>query len=102
MGANSRAAAVLAGLGRTAADVAAGLEAGGVRGVRNTAWSLNPVVRYLQSRIAAATRSIDVTRTDSVRLVYPDGSEEFVPLPQPVRDFLDGFDRGDYPHLEVP
>ncbi len=88
-------------LGGTADEVAASLRNQGIRGVRNTVRFLNPVVRYVQGQVPAA-RGIDVMSGDAVRIVLPDGTRQNVPLPPPVKDFLDAFNQGRYPDLELP
>ena len=88
-------------LGLTPQEVAAALRARGVRGIRNTVRFLNPVVRYAHARIPEA-RGIDVIQRDAMRIVFADGREEVVSLPDPVRRFLDAFDRGEFPDLEMP
>lgn len=88
-------------LGRTPDEVAHSLRARGIQGVRNTAWFLNPVVRYAHS-ITADVSAIDLTLGDRLRIVFPNGSVTEVPVPSPVLKFLDLFHRGHYPELELP
>lgn len=85
----------------TTEDVANALKAKDIRGIRNTARFLNPVVRLLRQEIPEA-REVDLTMGDTLRIVIPDGWEAHVPLPAPVKDFLSAFHRGDYPDLEMP
>lgn len=87
-------------LGDTADEVAATLKASGVRGVRFTVRFLNPIVRYFQMQLGDHLLQIDVTNGDMLCIVRPDGSKEEWPLPPAVKDFLDAFNRGEYPELE--
>jgi hypothetical protein len=91
----------LIALGNTFDAVAKTLNCTGIQGVRNTVRILNPIVRYLQARFPNAM-VVDVIRGDAVHIVYRDGSEDMTPLPLPVREFLDAFDSGAYPELEIP
>jgi hypothetical protein len=88
-------------LGGTADEVAARLEASGVHGVRNTARYLNPVVRYLRARLRGSG-AIDLQLGDKARLTFGNGHQQAAVLPEAVRQFLVGFNRGDYPNLELP
>ena len=92
---------MLSQLGQTAQEVAASLRNQQIQGVRNTVRFLNPVVRYVQRQVTGA-RAIDVMSGDTVRIAFPDGAKEEVPLPQAVKDFLDAFNRGAFPDLELP
>jgi hypothetical protein len=94
-------ATMLNQLGNTAQDVALSLRNRQIRGVRNTARFLNPVVRYVQGQVPGA-RSIDAMTGESVRIVLADGTKRELPLPQAVKDFLDAFNRGEFPDLEAP
>jgi hypothetical protein len=93
-------------LGRRADQVAATLHANGIKGVRNTVRHLNPIVRFSQLHIRLDDYGLDVTHGDgmakyTLRLILPNGKEEDAPLPEPVREFLDSFNKGAYPQLEV-
>jgi hypothetical protein len=88
-------------LGGTPDEVATRLGASGVHGVRNTARYLNPLVRYLRARLRA-NGSIDVKLGDKARLTFGNGKTQVAVLPEAVRRFLVGFNRGDYPNLELP
>jgi hypothetical protein len=94
--------ASLAQLGNTPGEVASGLQARRVQGVRGAVRFLNPVIRYLQDVLRLDTAALDVMHRDRVRIRFGDGRRAEVPLPGPVRLFLDGFNRGDYPEIELP
>jgi hypothetical protein len=91
----------LEALGGSADDVARTLRQKGVRGVRNTARFLNPIVRYAQGAVSD-TQSIDVMQGDRMRIVFANGEKEEVALPPTVRAFLNNFHRGAYPEMEMP
>ena len=95
-------AGILADLGTTADDVAAGLKAHSIRGVRNTARFLNPVVRYVHAQLHMDEYRLDLTQPNTLRLMLADGAQIKTPLPLPVRQFLEAFHRGAYPELELP
>jgi hypothetical protein len=44
---------------------------------------------------------MDVMEADRVRLTFGNGRREEAPLPAAVRQFMDRFNRGDYPDLEL-
>jgi len=88
-------------LGGTTDEVSTNLHANGIQGVRNAVRFLNPIVRYLQLRLRLDA-SADVMQRGKVRLRFGDGSKEEVSLPGPVQQFLDAFNRGVYPELEMP
>jgi hypothetical protein len=88
-------------LGRTPDEVANALRQRGVRGVRNTARFLNPIVRYAYT-LNPDVYGIDLTLVDRLRIVFADGRVTEVPVPDAVLGFLDLFHRGSYPDLEMP
>jgi hypothetical protein len=88
-------------LGGSADQVADALRAAGVVGVRNAVRILNPVVRYTYTKIKDAY-GIDVYEGNAMRIVFADGREEQVALPEAVLRFLEAFNRGAYPDLEMP
>ncbi len=93
----------LESMGGTAEEVAAAVRARGVQGVRNTVRVLNPVVRYVQNALRKDNLDLDVMTGKTIRV--NSGStvrKEEVALPEAVRQFLDTFNRGDYPDLELP
>lgn len=92
---------ILGSLGSSAEQVADTLQAAGVRGVRNAARFLNPIVRYGMSRVTVDALSLDVMMPDILRLIFHDGTKEEAPLPLAVRQFLEAFNRGEYPGLEM-
>jgi hypothetical protein len=89
-------------LGATPDDVAAALQAHGVRGVRNAVRNLNPLVRFLAPHVRVDAFNLDVMQGDRVRLTHGNGKKEETVLPEPVRQFMDAFNRGKYPEIELP
>ena len=87
-------------MGSSAEEVAATLRATGVQGARNTVRGLNPIVRYVQNTLRLDNFDADVMTGVTFRVRGIDGVE--VPLPKAVVDFVDGFNRGAYPDLELP
>ncbi len=87
-------------LGRTPEEVADALRAAGIKGVRNTVRFLNPVVRYVHT-LLTDVYGIDLIRGDRLRIVFANGREQEVVVPEPVLRFLDDFHRGRYPDLEM-
>jgi hypothetical protein len=94
--------AILASLGSTQDSVAATLKSSRIRGVRNAARFLNPIVRYAQRLVTVDALSLDLMKQDTPRLRLHDGAEVETVLPEAVRGFLDAFNRGDHPDLELP
>ncbi len=94
--------AMLKELGETPDEVATALKANGIRGVRNAARFLNPIVRYAQGQVMVDALGLDVMQGDTLRLIFHDGRKEETPLPPTVRKFLDAFNVGKYPDLELP
>jgi hypothetical protein len=93
---------VLEELGRTADEVATALQAKGIKGIRNAARFLNPIVRYAQSQLKVDALGSDVMKGDTLRLYFHHQKKQEVMLPQAVMHFLDAFNRGKYPELELP
>ncbi len=87
-------------MGANAEEVAATLRAAGVQGVRNTVRVLNPIVRYVQSMLRHDHLDADVMTGKTFRVHGLAGQD--IALPQAVRDFLDAFNRGAHPDLELP
>ena len=96
---------LLAGLGDSPGTVAASLCQEGVWGTPN-----NPrfcaVSSYLGAVLGADPRVRSLTTGQSLVKIVIDGPHGFLPpavarvrLPQPVRQFIDAFDRGTYPML---
>jgi hypothetical protein len=91
---------ILQSLGKTAAEVVAALRAKGVRGAPNTIRQLNPIVRYVQTQVA---EPCDIRVVDTkLTIRFPDGRHQEVTIPQPVAEFLDAFNLGQYPDLVLP
>jgi hypothetical protein len=94
-------ATMLDQLGQTADEVAAFLKKQQIQGVRNTVRFLNPIVRYVQGQVSDA-RTIDVMTGETLRILFLDGRRQEVSLPKAVKEFLDAFNRGAFPDLELP
>jgi hypothetical protein len=88
-------------LGITPQEVADSLRTCGIKGVRNTARFLNPIVRYAMGRVEGAVE-IDLIAGDRVRIVFTNGDIQEVAVPDPVRQFLEAFHNGEHPDLELP
>lgn len=93
---------LLTQLGTTADEVATNLKAHGIQGSRNTARFLNPLVRYLETQIRPDCLSLDVMQRDRVRLVFGDGRQEEAIIPEPCLAFLQAFNQGGYPEMQLP
>lgn len=98
---------ILASLGDSAQAVAVTLKTNGVRGVKNTVRYLNPIVRYAQNQLRIDDFGLDLMQRDgrqvyTLRLSLPDGHMREADLPVPVREFLESFNRGEHPDLELP
>jgi hypothetical protein len=93
-------------LGNTAEIVAATLKGMNISGVRNTVRYLNPVVRFVQQRLRIDDYRLDLLHGDGIpytlRMTVPNGGKDEVVLPDAVKQFLDGFNLGAYPDLELP
>jgi hypothetical protein len=88
-------------LGATPDAVADALRRLGIKGVRNAARFLNPIVRYATPHLREAS-SIDLILGDRLRIVFAGGRVEEVAVPTAVLQFLENFHRGQYPDLEMP
>ena len=88
-------------LGNTPDEVATALRRLGIKGVRNTVRILNPIVRYATAHLTGAY-GIDLIRGDRLRIIFADGREDEIAVPEAVLRFLDNFHRGQYPDLEMP
>src|SRR5262249_15381735 len=62
---------------------------------------LNPIVRYARRHLEVAVRDVDVMVRGSMRLTFQDGTTEAAGLSDSVQRFLDAFNEGEYPDLEV-
>ena len=58
-------------------------------------------MRYCKSRLTTAGLTLDVIQPGVLRIHFPDSQAEEFPLPAPVQQFLEMFDRGDFPDLEL-
>jgi hypothetical protein len=89
--------------GSTADEVAATLKGKGVQGIRNAVRVLNPIVRYVQNATRIDNLDVDVMTGKTLR-VHANRSHksEEITLPQAVREFMEAFNRGTYPELELP
>jgi hypothetical protein len=88
-------------LGTNADQVAQALSTKGIRGVRNSVRTLNPIVRYIRSDMALAN-DMDLILGNRLRISFPAGGKMEVLLPVAVVAFLGAFNRGAYPNLELP
>lgn len=95
-------AELVQGMGQTADEVADSLTRQRIRGVRNAVRFLNPVVRFVQTRLHVDALGLDLMKGDSLRLIFHDGRIVQVPLPRAVVDFLQDFNQGAYPELDLP
>ncbi len=94
-------AKLLEELGATPDDVATSLKSHGVQGVRNAARTLNIIVRHVQGKIRVDAWALDMMKPGKLRLTYGDGRTEEAVIPEAVRLFLDAFNHGRYPELEL-
>ena len=88
-------------MGGTADEIAATLRAKGVQGVRNTVRFLNPIIRYMQVVVRIDNLDADMMTGRTLR-IHGGVKKQEVTLPQAVMDFLNAFNRGVYPDLELP
>src|SRR5438093_7918356 len=94
-------AKLLQDLGQTPTEVASALKDKGFQGVRHTVRTLNPIVRYVESQIADAW-NINIVQGNTLSMNFRDGRKATVALPRAVQQFLESFNRGTYPELELP
>lgn len=80
----------LAELGTTSSEIAAKLEAAGVKGRRHAADAC-PIANYLARRFGQRFTCYDVVLCNGEPVGYP---------PAPVFDFIQKYDFGTYPQLE--
>lgn len=100
MSQSSDVAKLLQDLGQTAAEVALALKLKGIQGVRHTVRTLNPIVRYIESQLAD-TWNANLVQGNTLSMNFRDGRQATVVLPESVTQFLDAFNRGAYPELEL-
>ena len=106
MGSSNLLEPILLQLGASPDAVAAHLRAHRVKGVRNTARFLNPIVRFVQAQLRLDDYRLDITHGDgletyTLRITLPNGAEQPTPCPNAVKEFLDAFNDGAYPDLEL-
>jgi hypothetical protein len=90
-------------MGTTADEVAATLRAKGVQGIRNAVRVLNPVIRYIQISLRQDNLDMDVMTGKTICLKSRNGvTIQVAAIPEAVRQFLDAFNRGAFPDLELP
>lgn len=89
-------------LGDTPEAVARSLHVLGIQGVRNTVRFLNPIIRYLQSHISDEGVELDLIHGTAVTAKTRDRLTKAIPVPEPVKKFLDAFHSGEYPSCEMP
>jgi hypothetical protein len=97
---------ILLQLGSSAEQVASTLRANHIKGVRNTVRYLNPIVRFAQTQGCQKTHDLCVTHGDgmatyTLRMTPAQGEEEQTFFPEPVREFLDAFNKGAHPDMEL-
>ena len=95
-------AKLLEELGATADEVAASLKASGVQGIRNAARTLNIIVRHVHGRLRVDAWALDMMERDRLRLTLGDSRKVEAAIPEGVRLFLEAFNHGHYPALELP
>ena len=93
---------ILDGLGESAQEVAKSLRTHGISGIRNSVRFLNPIVRMVQGVLLISNLGMDLLKAGVLRLNLTDGTKAEANLPVAVQDFLEAFNRGDYPELEMP
>src|SRR5690348_14624923 len=94
-------ALVLESLGKSPDAIAAALKAHGIQGIRNTSRLLNPICRFIEATFSLSPLSVEIHDRDTVRIALPDGRKIEWLLPEPIKSFLDSFNQGAYPALEV-
>jgi len=87
-------------LGSTPDAVAQSLRSGGIRGVRNTVRTLNPIVRWATAQTPGMIA--DLILVNRLRIGFVVGELTEIALPEPVLQFLAEFHKGRYPDLELP
>jgi hypothetical protein len=90
---------LLAALGNTADEVASALRAKRIQGTPNTVRQLNPIVRYVQSQLPDVQTANLIA--DLLTIQFSDGRQQQQITPPAVHDFLDAFNRGQYPDLHL-
>jgi hypothetical protein len=72
-----------------------------VQGVRNAVRILNPIIRYMQVVMLIDNLDADMMTGKTLR-IHGGAKKQEVALPQAVMDFMNAFNRGVYPDLELP
>ena len=85
-------------IGSTADEVADRLRELRIRGVPNTVASLNPIGKYVDAQVTLDAIVIDLSN-GTLTITFPSQRTHVIALPQPVVDFLHGFNEGAYPDL---
>jgi hypothetical protein len=91
----------LLSLGKDADQVAEALSKKSIKGIRNSVSILNPIVRCIRSDVPGVD-DLDLTLRNRLCISFPGGGKMEVLLPDAVVAFLGKFNRGAYPHLELP
>jgi hypothetical protein len=63
---------------------------------------LNIIVRHVQGRIRVDAWALDMMKPGKLRLTYGDGRKVEAVIPEAVHLFLEAFNQGRYPDLELP
>ncbi len=77
------------------------MQAKHLQGVRNTVRFLNPIVRLLSSSLGLREADLDLIERGTLRVRLTAGDRVYLPLPRAVGEFLDRFNSGAYPDLEM-
>jgi hypothetical protein len=94
---------ILAAMGQAADQVAELLRAAGCRGFRNGGFP-SPVFRYVYRKFDEGNLILVYSRPGKPSKIYlylGDGKREEILLPPAIAEFLDNFDQGSYPDLDL-
>lgn len=91
--------ALLTALGNTPEEVAASLQASGIRGFRRERSFHNPIIRYLNRHLDIGGL-LEITPGTGVLRVVREGKVRETPLPTGTASFLEQFHQGLHPDLE--
>lgn len=92
---------ILHSLGNTPQLVATTLKGCGIQGVRNTVRLLNPIVRFVHRQLRADLVSLSIV-DGALCMERPYGTKVKVTIPPSVCEFLEAFNQGCFPDLELP
>ena len=95
---------ILASMGKTGEDVAACLRVNNCRGFMLGKGSPDPLTRYIYRKFDDGQISIHITgrlKWGTLVLHRTDRAREEIPLPSPVSEFLELFEEGEFPDLEL-